>query len=139
MGGEQNNDVDPGDVTAASDAPPPTTTGGAGLGTLTGQSTPPPFADQRYAIVGFIGRGGMGEVHRAFDRVLNRTVALKVVRAEYAGQLELNARFLEEAQIAAQLDHPGIVPVYDHGRFPDGRLWLTMKEVRGRTYGALIA
>ena len=73
------------------------------------------------------------------DRVLNRTVALKVVRAEYAGQLELNARFLEEAQIAAQLDHPGIVPVYDHGRFPDGRLWLTMKEVRGRTYGALIA
>jgi serine/threonine-protein kinase len=139
MGGEQNNDVDPGDVTAASDAPPPTTTGGAGLGTITGQSTPPPFADQRYAIVGFIGRGGMGEVHRAFDRVLHRTVALKVVRAEYAGQLELNARFLEEAQIAAQLDHPGIVPVYDHGRFPDGRLWLTMKEVRGRTYGALIA
>jgi serine/threonine-protein kinase len=139
MGGEQNNDVDPGDVTAASDAPHPTTTGGAGLGTLTGPSTPPPFADQRYAIVGFIGRGGMGEVHRAFDRVLNRTVALKVVRAEYAGQLELNARFLEEAQIAAQLDHPGIVPVYDHGRFPDGRLWLTMKEVRGRTYGALIA
>jgi serine/threonine-protein kinase len=80
----------------------------------------------------------MGEVHRVHDRVLNRIVAMKTLRPEYGGHLELNARFLEEAQIAAQLDHPAIVPLYDHGRMPDGRLWLTMKLVEGQTFAQAI-
>jgi hypothetical protein len=70
-----------------------------------GETALPPPPDprdpsSRYAFIGAIGRGGMGEVHRVHDRVLNRVVAMKTLRREYAGHLELNARFLEEAQIA---------------------------------------
>ncbi len=108
-----------------------------------GETALPPPPDprdpsSRYAFIGAIGRGGMGEVHRVHDRVLNRVVAMKTLRREYAGHLELNARFLEEAQIAAQLDHPAIVPIYDHGHLPDGRLWLTMKLVDGQPFATAI-
>jgi len=102
--------------------------------TLTAQPTPPTYRHERYEFLSLIGRGGMGEVHRAHDRLLNRHVAIKIIRADLAGQLELNARFLEEAQIAAQLDHPAVVPVYDHGRLQDGRMWLAMKIVQGETW-----
>jgi serine/threonine-protein kinase len=108
-----------------------------------GETALPPPPDprdpsSRYAFIGAIGRGGMGEVHRVHDRVLNRVVAMKTLRREYAGHLELNARFLEEAQIAAQLDHPAIVPIYDHGHLPDGRLWLTMKLVDGQPFATAL-
>ncbi len=86
----------------------------------------------RYEMLGVLGRGGMGEVHRVRDRVLNREVAMKLVRSDLASQTELAARFIEEAQIAGQLDHPCIPPVHDRGRTPDGRIWFTMKLVRGR-------
>ncbi len=98
-------------------------------------STPAPLPD-RYEDLGTIGRGGMGEVRRVRDRLLERTLAMKIVLPGL-GTLD-RVRFLEEAQIAAQLQHPGIVPVHDFGELGDGRLWFTMKEVRGRTLAAVI-
>ncbi len=80
-----------------------------------------------------LGRGGMGEVWRIRDETLRRDVALKVLRPELRGRAEVRARFVAEAQLTAQLDHPGIVPVYAVGEDAHGRPWFTMKEVRGRT------
>ncbi|MSP73704.1 MAG: hypothetical protein EXR76_16345 [Myxococcales bacterium] len=88
----------------------------------------------RYVTLSLLGRGGMGEVYRVRDRVLGLDVALKVVRGDRTDSEQHAARFAEEAQIAAQLEHPGIVQVYDHGALPDGRLYFTMREVQGRTF-----
>ena len=67
----------------------------------------------RFVDDGVIGRGGMGEVHRIYDRNIRRYAALKVLDAEHSEQLEARRRFLGEAQITGQLEHPNIVPVYD--------------------------
>ena len=92
----------------------------------------------RYERLGVLGKGGMGEVWRVRDRDLNRVMALKVVRADREQSPRMLARFIEEAQATAQLQHPGIVPVHELGRLPDGRFYFTMKEVRGRTLGEVI-
>ena len=93
---------------------------------------------ERYDDLGPLGIGGMGEVRRVRDRRLGRTLALKTLHARALERPNLVARFLEEAQATAQLQHPGIVPVHDLGHLPDGRLWFTMKEVKGQTFGAVI-
>jgi eukaryotic-like serine/threonine-protein kinase len=93
----------------------------------------------RYEDLGPNAGGTFGEVRRARDTVLDRVVAMKLLRAEHAGEPHLRRRFLVEAQITAQLQHPGIVALYDRGEAPDGRLWFTMKEVRGRTLHDVIA
>ncbi len=93
----------------------------------------------RYDDLGPLGIGGMGEVRRAYDRQLGRTIALKIIHAPAMKQSGFVARFLEEAQATAQLQHPNIVPVYDLGELPDGRLWFTMQEVSGQTLGQVIA
>jgi len=80
-----------------------------------------------------LGQGGMGQVWRVRDPELRRHVALKVLRPGLGHRPEARARFLAEAQLTAQLDHPGIVPVYAMGIDDDGQPWFTMKEVRGRT------
>ncbi|MBL8768660.1 MAG: SUMF1/EgtB/PvdO family nonheme iron enzyme [Planctomycetes bacterium] len=93
----------------------------------------------RYAIEGELGRGGMGVVLRVFDRDLRRKLAMKVMPdavRERSGRL---ARFLEEAQVNGQLDHPGIVPVHELGLDRDGRVYFTMKLVRGETLEHVIA
>lgn len=92
----------------------------------------------RYDDLGPIGIGGMGEVRRVRDRRLGRRLALKTLHAPALGRPSLVARFLEEAQATAQLQHTGIVPIHDLGTMPDGRLWFTMKEVTGQTFGAVI-
>ena len=94
---------------------------------------------ERYDDLGPIARGGMGEVRRVRDRSLNRVMAMKVVRAERALEPMAAARFIEEAQATAQLQHPGIVPVHDVGQLPDGRLFFTMQEIRGRTMASVLA
>ena len=81
----------------------------------------------RYDDPGLIGTGGMGEVRRVRDRDLNRTMAMKIVRPELLAKPETLARFIEEAQATAQLQHPGIVPVHELGRLFDGRLYFTMQ------------
>ncbi len=92
----------------------------------------------RYDDLGPIGGGAFGEVRRVRDTLLDRVVAMKLLRASHADRDHLRRRFLVEAQITAQLQHPGIVAVYDRGELADGRLWFTMKEVRGRTLGEVI-
>lgn len=87
----------------------------------------------RYEDMGLIKQGGMGEVRRVWDLALNRAIAMKVLRRDLADRDDLVLRFIEEAQATGQLEHPGIVPIYDTGRLPDGRPYFTMKEIRGRT------
>jgi len=87
---------------------------------------------ERYELVDLIGVGGMGRVFRAFDRRLGRTVALKEVSPELAGTA-VAERLAVEALLTADLEHPGIVSVHDAGRTDDGRLYYTMRLVRGRS------
>ncbi|MFO0588998.1 MAG: SUMF1/EgtB/PvdO family nonheme iron enzyme [Polyangiaceae bacterium] len=93
---------------------------------------------ERYEDLGLLGRGGMGEVRLVRDRVLGRELAMKLLPPEIGDTESSRARFLAEARLTAQLQHPGIVPVYDCGALPDGLLWFTMMRVRGRTLGAVI-
>ncbi len=86
-----------------------------------------------------IARGGVGSVWRARDLDLGRVVAVKRLHVELATDGELVRRFVEEAQIAGQLQHPGVVPIYDFGVDPDGRPWFAMKLVEGETLSALLA
>jgi serine/threonine protein kinase len=79
----------------------------------------PDFSGTRYELMEEIGRGGMGVVYLAYDTVLNRNVALKILHGS------------EEARMLASLEHPGIVPVHDSGTLPDGRAYYAMKFVQG--------
>src|SRR5581483_12030770 len=72
----------------------------------------PPGAGGRYQLFGEIARGGMGAVLRGRDPDLNRDVAVKVLLDKHAGRPDVVRRFVEEAQVGAQLQHPGVVPVY---------------------------
>lgn len=92
----------------------------------------------RYEDLGLLGRGGMGEVRRVWDRLLERVVALKILRPELASSPSYCDRFLSEARVVAALQHPGIVPLYDLGWLPDRRPFFTMKEVQGRTLRELL-
>ena len=92
----------------------------------------------RYQLHGEIARGGMGVVLKGRDVDLGRDVAVKVLLEQHRDSPEMVRRFVEEAQIAGQLQHPGIVPVYELGRLPDGRLYIAMKLIRGRTLAALL-
>jgi PAS domain S-box-containing protein len=84
--------------------------------------------------------GGIGEVWRAYDEVLGREVALKWLKRDQAEHLDNRARFHREAQITGQLDHPGVVPVYDYSTTDDGtRCFYTMRFLRGRTLADVIA
>ncbi|HKB34878.1 MAG TPA: serine/threonine-protein kinase, partial [Gemmataceae bacterium] len=91
-----------------------------------------PTAFGHYEVVRLIKKGGFGEIYLCRDRVLNRPVAVKVLKAEHAARPDLALRFQEEAQIAAQLQHPGIPPVHELGRLPDGRPYFCMKLIQGR-------
>lgn len=87
-------------------------------------------ADERYELLEVIGEGGMGTVHRAFDRRLERDVALKRLRGE-AAHPGLVERLRREAAILARLEHPGVVPVHDLGQTRDGEVFAVMKLVDG--------
>jgi tetratricopeptide (TPR) repeat protein len=86
-----------------------------------------------------IGRGGMGLVRRARDLALDRTVAVKILHDKYDPNSATAARFVEEARITAQLQHPGIPAVYHVGRTPAGMPFLAMKLIRGDTLDAILA
>jgi hypothetical protein len=90
-----------------------------------------------YNIVELVGSGGMGLVYRAEQRILGRTVALKVIRPEIADSGGYRARFLREAQFAAAVDHPHVVSVFDAGE-QDGRLYLAMQWVDGLDLATLL-
>ena len=93
----------------------------------------------RYRMDGEIAKGGMGVVLRARDMTLFRDVAIKILRSRHESSQVMRDRFLEEAQIGAQLQHPGIVPVHDIGMVGTRRPFFAMKLVQGRTLAALLA
>ena len=83
-----------------------------------------------YTVERLIGRGGMGQVFQAFDPRLERPVALKVLSPELADDEAFRERLLRESRLAASLDHPNVVPVYDAGE-ADGTLFIAMRYVDG--------
>ena len=93
---------------------------------------PDDLVDGRYRVVGYIARGGMATVYEALDTRLDRHVALKVMHPALAADDTYVARFAREARAAARLSHPNIVAVHDQGE-DDGRIFLVMELVRGRT------
>ncbi len=101
----------------------------------------------RYILTGVLGRGGMGTVFSGFDTELQREIAIKVlqtchhsretaIKGESASALAV--RFYREAQISGQLQHPGIIPIHELGRLKDGRLFIAMKLIAGKTLDQLI-
>ncbi len=85
-----------------------------------------------YRIDGELGEGGMATVYRAYQPSLRRTVAIKVIGAHLAGQLDFQARFRREAEVLARLEHPNILPVYDFGE-QDGQAYIVYRYVGGGT------
>jgi serine/threonine-protein kinase len=98
---------------------------------------PPEQTGDRYQLQGEIARGGMGAVLRGRDVDLGRDLAVKILLEKHAQRPEVARRFIEEAQIGGQLQHPGVVPVYDIGHFGN-RPFFTMKLVKGHTLAALL-
>jgi serine/threonine-protein kinase len=96
--------------------------------------------DERYTDAERIGRGGMGSIYSVQERTLFREVAMKVQHGGDEGEDgELaRLRFIEEAQINGQLEHPNIVPVYELGQDDDGVCYFTIKRVRCRTLGEML-
>ncbi len=88
----------------------------------------------RYVAQDLLGTGGMGEVRLHRDARIGRGVAMKMIRADKDAGPNVQARFLREARVQGQLEHPSIVPVYDVGVGPDGVLYFTMKRVHGLTF-----
>ena len=91
-----------------------------------------------YEILSAIGAGGMGEVYRARDKRLDRTVAVKVLASSRSGNPEYRQRFEREARTVAALSHPHICPVYDIG-VHDGLDYLVMEYLEGENLAARIA
>ena len=85
-----------------------------------------------YRIDAVIARGGMGIVYRATDLSLERPVALKLIAPEHASDERFRSRFLREPRMAAALEHPNVVPIYE-AREHDGQLYLAMRFGRART------
>jgi eukaryotic-like serine/threonine-protein kinase len=98
----------------------------------------PRFDEERYEEVGILGEGGMGEVRLCQDGHIGREVAMKMLLPSRLGHGHFHARFLREALIQAQLEHPSIVPVYEVGRSPAGVPSFTMKRIRGRTVEEIV-
>jgi tetratricopeptide (TPR) repeat protein/tRNA A-37 threonylcarbamoyl transferase component Bud32 len=97
-----------------------------------------PVGRSNYQFLGEIARGGMGVILKGHDTDLGRDVAVKVLDQRLANRPEVVQRFVEEAQIGGQLQHPGIVPVYELGTMKDQRPFFTMKLVKGRTLATLL-
>jgi WD40 repeat protein/serine/threonine protein kinase len=94
--------------------------------------------NERFRIVRRFARGGLGEVFLAVDPELDREVAVKELRDHHAHDPTSQTRFLLEARLTGRLEHPGIVPVYGLGRYPDGRPYYAMRLIQGETLGRAI-
>jgi serine/threonine-protein kinase len=94
--------------------------------------------EARYVVGQVLGEGGMGVVRTTLDRRIGREVAMKLVRPGEGSRGDLKGRFLREACVQGQLEHPAIVPVYDLARDPEGTLYFTMKRVRGASFEQIV-
>ncbi len=117
------------DAVRTQDAPDPTAGAGA--------PGDPPVLLGRYPVTGQLGAGGMGQVLAVRDQHLGRLIAAKVIRGCDAP--EVQARFIQEAQITGQLEHPNIVPTYELGMTTEGQIYFTMKRIEGEDLAALLA
>jgi len=105
-------------------------------------SAPPPLSVGStfgaYRIDAVLGRGGMGVVYRAQDQRLGRRVALKLLSEQMAADAHFRDRFLRESRLAAAIEHPGVVPIYEAGAV-DGRLYIAMRYVEGSDLATLLS
>lgn len=92
---------------------------------------------ERYQIIKSLGEGGMADVYLAVDTILNREVAIKMLRGELSNDPVTLLRFQREANAASKLNHPNVVQVFDVGEY-EGRHYIVMEHVRGRTLKQLI-
>jgi GAF domain-containing protein len=109
--------------------------GGSGMPAAMGVGV---LVDGKYRVDAVIGEGGMGAVFRAWDLRLERSVAIKVVRADLLSDRDSRARFRRESQIVAKLQHPAIVTVFDYGTLADGAAFLVMEFVPGEDLRSLL-
>lgn len=91
----------------------------------------------RYCLIELLGRGGMGEVWRAHDTEIDRTVAIKMLLPHFTQDERFEQRFRREARMAARLDNPHVVPIHDVGEI-DGRLYVAMRLIAGQDLQALL-
>jgi WD40 repeat protein/tRNA A-37 threonylcarbamoyl transferase component Bud32 len=103
-----------------------------------GQFGDPANAGAEYELQEVIGEGGVGTVYAARQASIDRVVALKMLRTEFAHQREHRNKFLSEAVVTGDLDHPNIVPIYDLGTSDVGNLFYAMKRVRGTPWSDVI-
>ena len=101
-------------------------------GTSQGIATQTPPQIGRYRVERLIGEGTFGQVYLAVDDQLKRHVAIKIARPDCGWSSEQMVLYVDEARTVAQLDHPGIVPVYDIGELPNGRCYVVSKYIEGR-------
>lgn len=99
----------------------------------TGTSADSLILDQSLTDLRFHARGGLGEVYKGFDRLLNRPVAVKLIQSRFRDFEPGLQRFAREAAVTARLDHPGVVPVHAAGRHVDGRPCYVMRFISGQT------
>ena len=92
----------------------------------------------RYRLIELLGRGGMGEVWRAFDTDTDRIVAIKVLPAHFSDNEDFQQRFRREAHAAARLNTPHVIPIHNYGEI-DGRLYVDMRLIEGRDLQAVLA
>lgn len=93
--------------------------------------------DERFEIRDLLGEGGMGRVYRAWQKSVGREVAIKLIDRSFARDSMAVRRFLREARLASQLSQPNTVSVFDFGQAADGRLFIAMELIRGRTLYAI--
>jgi serine/threonine-protein kinase len=92
----------------------------------------------RYETKALLGEGGMGEVRQCHDQRVGRDVAMKVIRTTQGGRNDFRSRFLREARVQGQLEHPAVPPVYDLGDDAAGALYFTMRKVKGETLESVL-
>lgn len=118
---------------------PLTTSMASGTTVSTPPDDKPELGNARYEIREMIEWGGMGAIFNARDLQLSRSVAIKVLRADRAGNLQARRGFANEARIMSFLSHPGITPIFECGRCADGRPYYVMKLIDGRTMANMLA
>ena len=94
--------------------------------------------DGRYVVDGKLGEGGMGVVLKAHHNVIEKMVAIKVLRRDLARDPAVVQRFLQEAKAASRIGHPNIVDVLDFGTLKDGAVYSVMEFIPGDTLGAIL-